>query len=513
VLSGAFPANSQPGPVAAAVGSASPAVPAVVFDGVTKRFGERLANDAVTFEVRAGTVLALVGENGAGKTTSMNVLAGIYLPEAGRVVVHGHELALGSPRAALDVGVGMVPQHQRLVESLTVAENISLVVDRGRVWQPRSLPARVDDVRRRLGFDVDFGTRVWQLTLAQRQQVEILRTLASGATILVLDEPTAVLSPLETVQLFEILRGVAGMGHAVVLITHKLDEVLRVADEAVVMRRGRVVHQGSVAATDVAALASLVVGERGAAAVRRPHVDTGEAVLHLEGVWVRDDLGRDVVRNVSLRVDRGEVVALVGVTGNGQSELLDAIGGLRPVQRGRIDAPWRGGRRAFAFVPEERLGVGLAPGLPLADNALLGRQWFPPFGRWLRRRAVLAHAGAAAGLLGVDANPSAPVSHLSGGNLQRVVLGREIAAEPDLVVAAFPTRGLDVGTAARIREALVELAEAGCGVLVASEELEESLAIATRVAVMHAGRVVGVFAAEDVDMDRLARLMTTGEAA
>jgi simple sugar transport system ATP-binding protein len=350
------------------------------------------------------------------------------------------------------------------------------------------------------------------MTLAQRQQLELLRTLAVGARVLILDEPTSVLSPLETGRLFGIIRRVAASGRAVVLISHKLLEVLEVADRLVVMRAGRVMHEGPAGGIDPAWLARQIVGEREIRHGTRPPGPFGDTVLRVENLAVDNDLDVAAVRSASVTVRAGELVAIVGVTGNGQTELLDAIGGLRRHTHGRIHAPGGTGGRTFAYIPAQHLGVALAPDLPLADNAILGHQRRPPFGWWLRRHLLRKRTGEVAARFAVMADPAAPVRRLSGGNLQRVVLGRELHGDPALIVASYPTRGLDVAAAAQIRDALVARARAGAAVLISSEELDESLEIASRILVMHRGQIVAERDPTRLDMDELGRLVTTGSA-
>ncbi len=480
----------------------------VRIEGLTKRFGAQFANEDVSFTIPAGKVLGLVGENGAGKTTVMNVLAGLYLPDGGAVSMAGVPLRLGSPKASVAAGVGMVHQQFKLVETLTGFENLSLARDRGRLLQPSRASADIDRLMADLGFEVDLAAQVWQMPLAIRQQLEILRTLAIGAKLLILDEPTSVLSPPETVRLFGIIRRIAGSGRAVVLISHKLGEVLEVADELVVMRGGRVVHRSPAAEVDVGGLARLIVGDREHGQGGRPPGPPGATVLRVEDLAVESDLGLAAVRGARFDVRAGELVAIVGVAGNGQTELLQAIGGLRAC-RGRITPSARRERR-FAYIPSQHLGVGLAPGMSIRANALLGQQRRPPFGWWLQRRSVQRRGREVADRFGVVADLASPVRWLSGGNLQRLVLGRELHGEPALIVADYPTRGLDVASASQIRRALVARASAGAAVLISSEELEESLAIANRILVMHRGEIVAEHDPRTVDEATLGRHMTTG---
>lgn len=487
-------------------------MPRIAFQNVSKSFGDIEALADVSFDIPAGRIIALLGENGAGKTTAMNVLAGLYLPDRGRVLVDGEPLRLGTPRASLNAGIGMVHQQFKLVETLTGFENISLALHRGRFRQPRRADADLERLMQDLGFDLNLDSAVWQMPLAIRQQLEILRVLAVGAQTLILDEPTSVLSPLETEKLFGLLRRIGASGRSVILISHKLSEVMAAADRVIVMRGGMVAHQGAVAETDEDRLARLIVGDRTIAEGRRPRAGIGAPVLTIDALSVNDDLGLPAVRDVSFDVRAGELVALIGVAGNGQAELMDAIGGLRPAAAGSITAPMAGGHRDFAFIPAQHLGTGLAPGLDVVDNALLGHQRGPDFGRWIKRDAASALAKDAAARFQAKIDGAGPVSRLSGGNLQRLVLGRELLRAPTLIVAAYPIRGLDVGSAAAIREALVEQADLGKAVLFSSEELDSALAIATRLLIMHGGRIVAERDPRSVDRAELGRLLTGGTA-
>ena len=473
--------------------------------GVTKRFGRLLANDDVSITLPAGRVIGLVGENGAGKSTIMNVLAGIYLPDAGAIAVAGRALPPGRPKASIRAGIGMVHQQFKLVPTLTGLENIRLAL---RGADARGLPERIDRDMSELGFDVDLARPIWQLTLANRQQLEILRTLATGATVLVLDEPTSVLSPPETVRLMGIVRRVAEAGRCVVLISHKLREVFGVADDVIVMRAGRVVHESAVARTDPETLARHIVGDRKMPDRRRPPDAAGERALQVDNLSVDGDHGAPAVRNVSFSVRKREIVSIAGVTGNGQSELMETVGGLRPPRSGSIAR--LGSGRGYAYIPSQHLGTALAPSLSVADNALLGHHRGPPFGRWMKPRRVRDHARRVIEAYDVSADLDSVVRRLSGGNLQRVVLGRELLNDPDLIVADYPTRGLDIASAAQIRSALVARAAAGAAVLVSSEEIEESLEIANRILVFHGGGIVAERDANKLSAEELGQLMTIG---
>jgi len=487
--------------------------PLARLERVSKRFGHAVANDEVSLSVPAGKVVALVGENGAGKTTAMNLLAGLYLPDSGRIYVRGQVLRAGSPRESVRAGIGMVHQHFKLVETMTGLENISLAMDRGRMLRRRGINAAVRAIMNEVGFSLDLDARVWQMTLAARQQLEILRTLlAAGTHLLILDEPTSVLSALESAELFKRLRRLTTTGRSVVLISHKLKEVLEVADDIVVMRTGRVVHAGPIGEVTLSELGRLVVGDRSFGAGAPPPSRAGQPILRVEHAQVDNDLGLPAVEDASFDVKAGELVAIAGVGGNGQTELLDAIGGLRPLRAGNITTPRRQSGRGFAYIPAQHLEVALAPNLSIAENAILGPHRRHPFRWWFKRRDVDRFTGAVVARFGTKGQARQPVRQLSGGNLQRLILGRELADDPELIVASYPTRGLDIASASEIRNALVERAAAGAAVLLASEELEESLSIANRILIMHRGRIVGEHRPGSLELADLGRLMTTGVA-
>src|SRR4051812_11971426 len=508
-------------------GDGAPPSSAVSMRGITKRFPGVIANEGVHFEAAAGEVHALLGENGAGKSTLSNILTGLYRPDEGEIFLHGEQVDFHVPRDALDAGVCMVHQHFRLVEPFTVAENVMLGDHRGegRAFRlrRRTIERRVGELSKRYGLHVDPRARIWQLSLGEQQRVEILKALYREARILILDEPTAVLTPQEADVLFQTLREMANEGRTVIFISHKLHEVKAVADRVTVLRGGRTVDTVSIGDATSRSLASLMVGRELAegARVAKPRQAT-ETILEASGLCADGDRGDAALKDVSLVARAGEIVAIAGVAGNGQRELAETIAGLRPPTAGRVTVAGRsvraGDPRAaiaagVAYVPEDRLGTGLAPSLSIASNLALksyrGRS--SSRGPLLRLRAIRDRAVELIHRYRIAApGPDAQARQLSGGNLQKVVLAREFTAEPRVIVAAAPTRGLDVGAIETVHSYLRDAAAGGAAVLLISEDLDEILLLADRIAVMYEGRILGEFDAADADVEEIGLLMAGG---
>jgi general nucleoside transport system ATP-binding protein len=495
--------------------------------GIVKSFPGVLANDHVDFDVRAGEIHALLGENGAGKSTLMNVLAGLYQPDSGHVRVDGRDVAFRSPRDAIAAGIGMVHQHFTLVPSQTVAENVLLGLDRPRFrLDLRQTEKEVGHLAAEIGLRVDPGARVWQLSVGEQQRVEIIKMLFHGARVLILDEPTAVLAPQEIADLFATLRSMVAAGRSVVFISHKLGEVLAIADRLTVMRGGRVTAAGiDPRGVTRADLARLMVGRPVLEALQRTAVQPGRVVLSVEGVSADNDRGLPALHDASLQVRAGEIVGIAAVAGNGQSELAQVITGLRTCT-GRVlvdgrDIAAQPARHAIdsgvAHVPEDRAGVGSAPNLSLVDNLILRRFRHPPVARgaFFDTRAARAKADELRGAYAISAPTiDAPARILSGGNLQRLILAREIDSAPTLLVAVQPTRGLDVGAIEGVHQLLLDLRAKGTAILLISEELDELLALADRILVMYEGQVAAEFPApSSADVDAIGLHMTGGEGA
>jgi general nucleoside transport system ATP-binding protein len=498
-----------------------------VLRGITKRFPAVVANEDVDFEAGAGEVHALLGENGAGKTTLSNILTGLYRPDDGEIRLWGQPVEFHSPRDALDAGVAMVHQHFRLVEPFTVAENVVLGDHRdvGRTFllHSRVIERRVAELSQQYGLAVHPRARIWQLSLGEQQRVEILKALYKDARILILDEPTAVLTPQEAQALFGTIRAMADDGRTIIFISHKLHEVKAVADRVTILRRGHSVATVPAAEATPRSLAALMVGHEIELGRRNGRREVGETCLELEAVGADGDRGLLAVKDVSLIVRRGEIFAVAGVAGNGQRELAETIAGMRAPSAGTISVAGRklkGGdareaiRAGIAYVPEDRLGTGLAPGLSVADNVVLKSYRKPPASRgpFLILRKIRELAESVIQRYDVRASgPDVPAWQLSGGNLQKVVLAREFSGDPVVLVAASPTRGLDVAGIETVHAYLRDAAERGVGVLLISEDLDEIRALADRIAVMYEGAVVGERDAQTATVEELGLLMAGGE--
>ena len=491
--------------------------------GITKRFGSLVANDAISLDLQAGEVLALLGENGAGKSTLMSILFGHYVADEGGIEVFGAPLPPGNPKAALAAGVGMVHQHFTLADNLSVLDNVMMGTE--PLWRPVSRRAaareRLLDVARRFGLPVQPDAKIGSLSVGERQRVEILKALYRGARILILDEPTAVLTPQESEALFATLAQMVAQGLSVIFISHKLGEVLRVSHRVAVLRGGKLVAQARTADTTQAQLALWMVGHAVEAPQRRPAQRVGDAVCVLDHVSTASakDGGQDRLREVSLTLRAGEITAIAGVSGNGQVALAELLCGTRRAVSGTAQlmgralppSPARLVQRGVARIPEDRHAIGVVGDLPVWENAVSERLRSPVFSRWswiVKRAAARLHARRIEKAFDVrGAGLMAPARSLSGGNMQKLILGRALLAPeqpeaakdgdnkkypnraPRLIVAHQPTWGLDIGAVAYVQQQLIAARDAGAAVLVISDDLDEVLALGDRVAVMHGGHL------------------------
>ncbi len=501
--------------------------PALEVRNITKRFPGVLANDRVNFKLGKGHVHALLGENGAGKSTLMNIIYGLYSPDEGQFFVDGKEVSIKNPHDAISHGIGMVHQHFMLVPVFTVAENIVLGAEttRGTTLDMRTARREIRELSQKYGLEVDPDAIVEDLAVGTQQRVEILKSLYRNATILVLDEPTAVLTPQEAGELFQIMDQLTEKGVSIVFISHKLKEVLFVADEITVMRRGQVVGHTVPDETSEQGLAGMMVGRSVLLEVHKNPPSLQQVALDVFQLRVHDERGVDAVRNVTFQVRGGEILGIAGVQGNGQTQLAEALTGLRDIEGGTItinkhNAPEMNPRAlvemGLAHVPEDRHKHGLVLPYHLGDNAIICTYYIPPFSKGLRRneRAIMDNAERLIAQYDIRTpSPLVPVGHLSGGNQQKVIVAREFSRNVSLLLANQPTRGLDVGSIEYIHQQIIEMRDRGVAVLLISAELDEILSLSDRIAVMYHGEIVKVVEASTVTRTELGLLMagSTGE--
>jgi ABC-type uncharacterized transport system ATPase subunit len=496
---------------------------------ITKRFGDVLANDHINITVRPGTIHAIVGENGAGKSTVMRIAYGFYTADEGEIVIDGEVRRITTPHDAIALGIGMVHQHFMLVEPMTVAENIVLGAEPGDAvsLDLRRAAAEIRALSEEFGLSIDPNATVESLSVGQQQRVELLKALYRKAQLLILDEPTAVLTPQEVEEFFGILRGMREQGKTVIIITHKLSEVLAISDDVTVMRDGRVVGEVKTSETNAAELARLMVGRDVLLRIEKPEAKTGETVLSVRDLAMTAKDGTRRLDGVTFDVRAGEIVGVAGVEGNGQTELIEALAGLilTPAVSGDIEFEGRNivyvsARRrkemGIAHIPEDRHRRGLLLDFDLAENSILGVHYRRPAvahlgGIWLDNGAIRERAEQVIKDFDVrPPNPDLPARSLSGGNQQKLIIGREFDLKPKLLLVSQPTRGVDIGAIEFIHRKLVALRDAGCAVLLVSAELEEVTALADRLLVIHNGRIVGEVDPRSTSPEEIGLLMTRG---
>lgn len=498
---------------------------AVEMKGVTKRFPGVIANNQVTLTVETGHVHALLGENGAGKSTLMNVLAGLYQQDQGQIYIKGEPVSIQSPKDAIDLGIGMVHQHFMLVESLTVAENVILgLYPTGMVIHEKKVKQEIRDIADRYNLNVDLDAYIWQLSVGEQQRVEILKLLYRGADILIMDEPTAVLTPQESEQLIEILHQMAREGKTIIFITHKLHEVMDFSDRVSVLRDGEMVDTLHTKDTTKNDLAKLMVGREVLFSFEEREHEIGDVVIEVRDLEALGDKGLPALKGVSFSVRSGEIVAVAGVAGNGQRELAETITGLRQVRGGRIyingqdvtnRSPRAVIRAGLSHIPGDRIGRGLVPNLPVSDNLVMKSYRQPPIAtgplidygnvNHFSRRLVEAF-----NIITPSVETNARL--LSGGNQQKVVLAREIDASSGALLAVNPSRGLDIGATEAVRQTLLEQRDKGAAILLISGELEEVMQLADRIFVIYEGKFMGEMKNEDARIEDIG-LMMAGEKA
>ncbi len=500
-------------------------IPYLRLEAITKRFGSFTANDAISMEVEAGSIHGLLGENGAGKSTLMNILCGLYRPTSGQIYLKGEPVEIASPNGAIAHGIGMIHQHFMLVPQLSVVENIILGTDFSWRLNLAQKAAAITQMAENYGLAVDPWAIVGELPVGTQQRVEILKALYRQATLLILDEPTAVLTPPEIERFFVVLRQLAAKNHTIIFISHKLDEVMSLSDRVTVLRRGKVVATRHTQDTNPQELANLMVGRD--VLFRQEKTERADTPVVLQGddLQVRDDRQLPVVNHLSFQIHAGEILGIAGVDGNGQRELADAIAGLRPIAQGSLQLKdktithWTARQRVqqlkIGYIPEDRQKMGLVMPFTIARNLILKVFQHLPFCRnWLLQRPVIdANANSAIAQFDIRATSGQlKVSQLSGGNQQKVVLARELSGQPDVIVAMQPTRGLDVGATEYVQQALLAERERGAAILYISTELEEVMAMSDRIAVIYAGQLVDILDAKTATVDHIGLLMAGGKA-
>ena len=492
-------------------------------EGITKRFGSLVANDQINLLVESGTIHGLLGENGAGKTTLMNILCGLYQPDEGKIYLQGELVQIDSPKSAIACGIAMIHQHFMLVPQLSVTENI--ILGTGWDWRLnlRQKGREIAQMSQSYGLEIDPHAKVGDLPVGLQQRVEILKALYRRAKLLILDEPTAVLTPSEIEAFFQILRQLAAKGRTIIFISHKLEEAIDLCDRVTVLRRGQVVATTSTENTTSRQLAQFMVGREVLSALNKSPCSPGEVVLDVTGLEVQDDRHLSALKNISFQLKAGEILGVAGIDGNRQRELADAIAGLRIPSRGRIQfqgrdiTHWSVEQRVkklpLAYIPEDRQKTGLVLRYSIAKNLILKTFRWQPFSRhgFLKHQAIQEEGNKAIASFDIRAAQShLPVSQLSGGNQQKVVLARELSGKPKLIIAMQPTRGLDVGATEYVQQRLLAERDSGAAILYISTELEEIMAISDRIAVMHAGEFVAILDPATAGMEQIGLLMAGG---
>jgi ABC-type uncharacterized transport system ATPase subunit len=495
-------------------------VPTIEMQGISKSFPGVIANDKVDFRVYPGEIHALLGENGAGKSTLMSILAGLYRPDEGILKIKGQVVKINSPRQALEAGIGMIYQHLRLIDKFTVAENIVLGTEKPfKLLKQSEINEKTRQLSEKFALNVNPATLVRHLSLGERQRVEILKMLYRGCEVLIMDEPTTVLTPQEVEDLFKILRLMASQGKAIVIITHKLHEVMQIADYVTVLRKGKVAGYDKRENLNEKMLTSMMIAREVAINQAKHECKIGAKVLEVKDIKVKAELGHWAVKNASLDLRQGEIMAIAGVAGNGQRELIESIAGLQKISAGQItlvgenisDLTVRERlEKGINLVPEDRLGMGLVGGLSAIDNSVLRSYFKPPYAQrfFLNFNVIKAYTQK----LITDYNVvltdiNYPIKSLSGGNLQKMLLGREIDQKPRLLMAAYPVRGLDVAAAEAVYKIFLDEKEKGMAILLVLEDLDDIFRLADRVAVMYDGEIQAILNVADTDINQIGALM------
>ena len=492
---------------------------AIEMRGITKTFGSVVANNKVDLNVKPGEILALLGENGSGKTTLMNMLSGIYKPDSGSIFVDGKEVSIDSPEDSKRLGIGMVHQHFKLVDVFSAADNIWMGKEKAGFGLKKNRYSDIEEMAKKFGFDIDPRKKVYNMAVSEKQTLEIIKVLYYGAKTIILDEPTAVLTVQEIDKLFSVLRRMKEEGHAIIIITHKLNEVLDISDRVAILRKGEYITTVNTAETTEQALTEWMVGRKVDLNIARPQVEKTSPLLEVRDLTIRGDEGAVAIDGVNFYIRGGEILGVAGIAGCGQKELCEAIAGLRPIEAGQMihegdnivglspKAILEKGI-SMSFIPEDRLGMGLAPSMSITDNMLL-KNYSESKGPLVDRKRGRADAEQVIKELEiVTPSTETPVRRLSGGNVQKVLLGREIKAGPNVIVTAYPVRGLDIGSSYAIYNILNRQKQSGVGILFVGEDLDVMMALCDKIMVLCHGRVMGVVHAHKTTKEELGLMMT-----
>ena len=496
--------------------------PILEMRNITKKFGKVVANEDVNLVLNPGEIHALLGENGAGKSTLMNILTGIYKPNSGSIYYKGNKVKIKSPRHAVDLGIGMVHQHFHLIPTLTAAENVFLYTpDCKRLLHKKEMEEAIEACSKEFHLDVDPSAKIWQMSVGEQQRVEIIKLLYRGADILILDEPSAVLTAQEAVEMFKNLRKMAESGKSVVVISHKMNEVMQFADRITVLKGGKVEDTMLAEEATIERLTKAVVGDREFVPQKNEGSSKKEqVVLELNNVVVKNDKGLEALKDISLNIHAGEIFGIAGVAGNGQKELAEVVAGLRKVEQGTIFLHGEDVtklsvkeriQKKISFIPEDRLTMGLVPGMTMDENRVLkqyNEQQFSKNGI-LKKKAISAAVDAEIERHEIKiVGKHAPVSLMSGGNQQKLIIAREISGDPTLLICAYPSRGLDMGAAEAVRQILLEQCKKGVAVLMISEELDELFQMSDRIGVLCDGEMMAILDSHETDYETVGRLMS-----
>ncbi|MBR2968490.1 MAG: ABC transporter ATP-binding protein [Clostridia bacterium] len=494
-------------------------VPAIELKNVTKRFGEVVANKNVNLSVNRGEILSLLGENGSGKTTLMNMISGIYYPDEGDIFIDGKLVNISSPKDAFEHGIGMIHQHFKLVDVFTAAQNIVLGVDDGKKFSIKKVNSRVKEIADKYGFEIDVKKKIYDMSVSEKQTIEIIKVLYRGADILILDEPTAVLTPQETVKLFAILKKMKEDGKSVIIITHKLNEVMEISDRVAILRKGEYIGTVNTAETNEKELTEMMVGKKVDLQIQRLKTDFDKPLLEIRDLSVKGDDGSVKIKDVSFYIRGGEILGVAGVAGCGQKELCEAVAGLRKIDSGLVMhkgesliglTPKQIIEKgvSMSFIPEDRLGMGLAPNFSITDNMML-KSYNDGKGPFVDRKTARKNAAALIKKLEiVTPSTETPIRRLSGGNVQKVLVGREIEAGPNVIVTAYPVRGLDINSSYVIYDILNEQKQKGTGILFIGEDLDVMLALCDKIMVLCHGKNMGIVHASKVTKEDIGLMMT-----